>query len=197
MMHNYSNSFIETMDELQPDYLERVDYLSLQGVRQYYVDCGKHRLETLLDICNSVTSVDQHAVIYCQTFETVLLVADHLKKNGLEVLSLNASKENLSETNNTIRDFRERHRGFLVSTQMPLASEHYELNCYIPLSIHYDTPKTHEDSLARTGKSGRRGRRSTSIMLIKDDNDKKFVISEFRIFNETIEELPDKFVNEL
>jgi superfamily II DNA/RNA helicase len=182
-------------DNLYPDYRDRIKQLGLQGMRQYYVDCGKHRLETLLDLCVKATQEDNHGVIYCQTFETVLLVADHLRLYGLEALSLNASEEFLSETRLAIRDFRDEEEGFLVTTQIPLIFQRSELLCDIPLIIHYDTPKTHEDSLARMGRKRRTVRRSTSIMLIKDDNDKKFIQAETEIFRQTVELLPDDFAD--
>ncbi len=179
-----------------PDFEDNVENLSLCGIRQVFVDCENHGLDMLVDICTEVAKMDYYAVIYCNTHETVLLVADHLRGHDFQVLSLNASEENLSETNHTIRDFRERHRGFLVSTQMPLIYERYELNCYVPLTVHYEMPKTHEDIIARMGKSGRRGRRSSSIMLAKDDNDKKFIISECKNYG-NIEEMPCNFFNDL
>mmetsp|Transcript_32363 Transcript_32363/g.68474 ORF Transcript_32363/g.68474 Transcript_32363/m.68474 type:complete len:188 (-) Transcript_32363:135-698(-) len=162
-----------------------VPELTLEGIRQFYIDCEKEewKAETLTDFWEALTPTQ--AVIFCNTARKAQFVAQHMVSAGFLVSSLHASIEEKNREEE-MKQFRCGSTRILVATD---AYKHMIDVAQISVSIHYDFPTNFDSYLLRIGRSGAFGRRGLSIALLTtEQHQRKREVEQF--FNVQVEELP-------
>lgn len=136
--------------------------LSLKEIRQFYINVEKENFKfgTLCDIYSTI-SINQ-AMIYVNTKEKAVDLADDLLKENFTV-SVIHSKMPSSERLDVMKKFRNGTTRILVSTDLLARGIDIE---QVSIVVNYDLPRNREHYLHRIGRSGRFGRKGVAINLI-------------------------------
>lgn len=162
----------------------KTEELSLQGIRQFYVNCEKEewKLETLCDLYNEI-SINQ-SVIFCNTRRKVDWLADRMNEKGFTVSSIHSDKPD--ERKAVMDQFRTGATRVLIATDLLARGIDVQ---QVSVVINYDLPNNRENYLHRIGRSGRFGRRGLAINFVT--NQDAHLLKELERFYDThIEEMP-------
>lgn len=142
--------------------LVRRDGLSLDGIRQFYVDVEheKWKFDTLCDLYESLTITQ--AVIFCNTRDKVEWLATKMKQARFAVLSMHGDMTQ-KQRDQVMSDFRRGQSRVLIATDV--WSRGIDVQ-QVSLVINYDLPIHHESYLHRIGRSGRFGRKGVAISFV-------------------------------
>jgi len=162
--------------------------LTLEGIKQFYINLehNEFKYETLCDLYD-LCSVSQ-TIIYCNSRT---MVEELYRKLGEDNFSCVCMHGDLSqdERNKIMEEFRNGTSRILISTD--LLSRGIDVQ-QVSLVINYDIPNNIESYIHRIGRSGRYGRKGTSInFLTRYDIKKMKDIEEY--YHTIIEELPENF----
>lgn len=170
--------------------LVKTDELTLEGIKQYYVNVerNEYKYVTLCDfydVCNL-----SQTIIYCNSRKMVEDLYNRLMDDNFPVSQIHGDLTQ-EERNTIMNNFRKGESRILISTD--LLSRGIDIQ-QISLVINYDLPNNIENYIHRIGRSGRYGRKGTSINLItKFDFNKMKDIEHY--YTTVIEELPADFIN--
>jgi len=166
--------------------LVKKEELTLRGIQQYYVDCGKNdeKLLVLLDLYDRL-SINQ-AIIFCNSKKTVDYLTRELESRDFAVSSIHAEKENRIGIFN---DFQSGKTRVLISTDVMGRGIDIQ---QISVVVNFELPHDHSQYLHRIGRSGRFGRKGLGLNLITE-RDFDHILDIEKYFGTKIEELPNTF----
>jgi translation initiation factor 4A len=165
--------------------LVKTEELTLEGIRQFYVDVGRDedKFTTLCDLYGTL-SVAQ-AIIYCNSRRRVDQLTADMTREQFTVSSLHGDMSP-EERNLVMREFRSGSSRVLITTDLLARGIDVQ---QVSLVINYDLPGKRENYLHRIGRSGRFGRKGMAINFVtKRDADYLREIAQF--YNTQIQELP-------
>ena len=142
--------------------LVKRDELTLEGIKQFYVDVNKeeYKFDTLCDLYNTV-SITQ-AVIFCNTRRKVDQLTEQMRGRDFTVSSMHGEMDQ-QERDNIMRAFRTGSSRVLITTDLLARGIDVQ---QVSVVINYDFPSLKENYLHRIGRSGRFGRKGVSINFI-------------------------------
>lgn len=144
--------------------LVKNDELTLEGIRQYYIDLEKneYKYDTLCDLY-SLISVSQ-SIIYCNSRRIVEILNNKLTNDDFSVSMIHGDMAQ-SERNKIMDDFRNGVSRVLISTD--LLSRGIDIQ-QVSIVINYDVPQSVDNYIHRIGRSGRFGRKGVSINFVTE-----------------------------
>ncbi|KAM9852157.1 eukaryotic initiation factor 4A-I-like [Aulostomus maculatus] len=165
--------------------LVKTEELTLEGVRQFYVDVEKEewKLDTLMDLYTSLTITQ--AIIFTNTRRKVEWLTQQMESRGFTVSALHAEMDQ-SQRDVIMREFRSGSSRVLITTD--ILARGIDLQ-QVSLVINYDLPTKREIYLHRIGRGGRFGRRGAAITLVTKECRRALKDIE-TFYSTTIEELP-------
>ncbi|CAK7901743.1 ATP-dependent RNA helicase Fal1p [[Candida] anglica] len=139
--------------------LVRQDDISLEGIKQYYVNCEKEvwKFDTLCDLYDNMTITQ--AVIFCNTKAKVDWLADSMRKANFTVAAMHGDMKQ-DERDSIMNDFRSGSSRVLISTDVWARGIDVQ---QVSLVVNYDLPSDKENYVHRIGRSGRFGRKGVAI----------------------------------
>jgi translation initiation factor 4A len=162
--------------------------LTLEGIKQFYINLehNEFKYETLCDLYD-LCSVSQ-TIIYCNSRTMVEELYRRLGEDNFSCVCMHGDLSQ-DERNKIMSEFRNGTSRILISTD--LLSRGIDIQ-QVSLVINYDIPNNIESYIHRIGRSGRYGRKGTSInFLTRYDIKKMKDIEEY--YHTIIEELPENF----
>lgn len=160
--------------------------LTLEGIKQFYLNCSiyKWKYDVLIDLYESIT-INQ-CIIYVNTKNVLNFVVDKLLERDYPISYIHGELSSQDRKKN-LNDFKSGSTRILISTD--LLSRGIDIQ-QLSLVINFDLPKNKETYIHRIGRSGRYGRKGTTINFILNDevNDIKDLE---KFYNTTIEEMPE------
>ena len=144
--------------------LVKNDELTLEGIRQYYIDLEKNdfKYDTLCDLY-SMISVSQ-SIIYCNSRRIVEILHNKLTNDDFSVSMIHGDMPQ-TERNKIMDDFRNGVSRVLISTD--LLSRGIDIQ-QVSIVINYDVPQSVDNYIHRIGRSGRFGRKGVSINFVTE-----------------------------
>lgn len=167
--------------------LIKQDCLTLDGIKQYYVDVGheRNKYETFCDLYSTV-SINQ-SMVYVNTIDKASRLKRQLNADNFTVCVIH-SKMEPSERADIMKSFRNGSARVLISTD--LLSRGIDVQ-QVSVVINYDLPNNKDCYIHRIGRSGRYGRKGVAINMVSSRDHWK--INELEQFYCTqIEPLPEK-----
>ena len=162
--------------------------LTLEGIKQFYINLehNEFKYETLCDLYD-LCSVSQ-TIIYCNSRTMVEELYRRLCEDNFSCVCMHGDLSQ-DDRNKIMSEFRNGTSRILISTD--LLSRGIDIQ-QVSLVINYDIPNNIESYIHRIGRSGRYGRKGTSInFLTRYDIKKMKDIEEY--YHTVIEELPENF----
>jgi len=162
--------------------------LTLEGIKQFYINLehNEFKFETLCDLYD-LCSVSQ-TIIYCNSRTMVEELYRRLCEDNFSCVCMHGDLSQ-DERNKIMSEFRNGTSRILISTD--LLSRGIDIQ-QVSLVVNYDIPNNIESYIHRIGRSGRYGRKGTSInFLTRYDIKKMKDIEEY--YHTIIEELPENF----
>ena len=162
--------------------------LTLEGIKQFYINLehNEYKYETLCDLYD-LCSVSQ-TIIYCNSRTMVEELYRRLGEDNFSCVCMHGDLSQ-EDRNQIMSEFRNGTSRILISTD--LLSRGIDVQ-QVSLVINYDIPNNIESYIHRIGRSGRYGRKGTSInFLTRYDIKKMKDIEEY--YHTIIEELPSDF----
>jgi translation initiation factor 4A len=166
--------------------LVKRDELTLEGIRQFYVDVEKEewKFDTLVELYESLTIVQ--AVIFVNTRRKVDWLTDKMKAKEFVVSSMHGDMDQ-KERNVVMTEFRSGSSRVLITTDLLARGIDVQ---QVSLVINYDLPNQRETYIHRIGRSGRFGRKGVAINFITQEDSR--VMQDIELHYATrIGELPD------
>ena len=159
--------------------------LTLQSIRQFYVDIEQEewKFDTLCDLFETLTITQ--AVIFCNTRKKVEWLAKKMTENHFSVISMHGEMMK-KDRDQAMEVFRSGKARVLVTSDV--WSRGIDVH-QVSLVVNYDVPGNSEAYLHRIGRSGRFGRTGVAIMLVTSAEQKALKSIE-RYYNIQIDELP-------
>ena len=160
--------------------------LTLEGIKQFYLNCNiyKWKYDVLIDLYESIT-INQ-CIIYVNTRNILTNLVDTLLEKNFPISYIHGELSSQDRKKN-LNDFKSGSTRILISTD--LLSRGIDIQ-QLSLVINFDLPKNRETYIHRIGRSGRYGRKGTTINFIL--NDEVDTIKDLeKFYNTTIEEMPE------
>lgn len=159
--------------------------LTLEGIRQFYIDVEKEgwKLDTLCDLYDTLNITQ--AVIFCNTRRKVDFLTEQMRARQFTVSSTHGDISQ-QERNVILDEFRTGSSRILITTDLLARGIDVQ---QVSLVINFDLPRDPECYLHRIGRSGRFGRKGVAINFVTKDDVSTFrQLEEF--YNTQIEEMP-------
>eukprot|EP00008_Paramoeba_atlantica_P006095 CAMPEP_0201487528 /NCGR_PEP_ID=MMETSP0151_2-20130828/13833_1 /ASSEMBLY_ACC=CAM_ASM_000257 /TAXON_ID=200890 /ORGANISM="Paramoeba atlantica, Strain 621/1 / CCAP 1560/9" /LENGTH=404 /DNA_ID=CAMNT_0047872587 /DNA_START=123 /DNA_END=1337 /DNA_ORIENTATION=- len=159
--------------------------LTLEGIRQFYIDVEKEnwKLDTLCDLYDTLNITQ--AVIFCNTRRKVDYLTEQMRSRQFTVSSTHGDISQ-QERNVILEEFRTGSSRILITTDLLARGIDVQ---QVSLVINYDLPKDPECYLHRIGRSGRFGRKGVAINFVTKEDLVTFRQLE-QFYNTQIEEMP-------
>ncbi|KAH0920590.1 hypothetical protein HID58_020608 [Brassica napus] len=167
--------------------LVKRDELTLEGIRQFYVNVEKeeYKLETLCDLYDTLNITQ--GVIFVNTRRKVDWLTDQMRSRDHTVSATHGDMD--QNTRDIImREFRSGSSRVLITTDLLARGIDVQ---QVSLVINFDLPTQPENYLHRIGRSGRFGRKGTAINFVTRD-DERMLSDIQKFYNVAVEELPSK-----
>lgn len=161
------------------------DDLTLEGIRQFYVNCERDefKFDTLLDLYSALNC--SKAFIFVNENSRAASLAERLsEKNFTPSVIMGTMMQD--ERNTVLKEFRYGKTNLLVSSD--LLARGIDIQG-VDLVINYDFPTDRENYIHRIGRSGRYGRKGVAINFITD-NDLKLLKETEEFYHTKIDDLP-------
>ncbi|CAI9093538.1 OLC1v1029050C1 [Oldenlandia corymbosa var. corymbosa] len=165
--------------------LVKRDALTLEGIRQFYVDVSKEdwKLDTLCDLYETLAITQ--SVIFASTRRKVDWLADKLRGMDHTVSATHGDMD--QNTRDVImQEFRSGSSRVLITTDLMARGIDVQ---QVSLVVNYDLPTQPENYLHRIGRSGRFGRKGVAINFVTKE-DERLLYDIQRFYNVAIDELP-------
>jgi translation initiation factor 4A len=160
-----TNKFMQNPTKI----LIKKDQVALEGIKQYFIDVDKEegKLDTFLDIYGIIT-INQ-CIVYCNSKSKVDWLNNELKKREFPVSAIHGEMK--TEEREAIMDsFRTGGAKLLLTTDLLARGIDVQ---GVNLVINFDLPTNREMYIHRIGRTGRYGRKGTSINFLTS-NDSKY-----------------------
>lgn len=179
---NLTNEFMRNPIRI----LVKREELTLEGIRQYYIDVGKkeYKYEVLRDLYNILT-INQ-SIVYCNSRRMVEDLYYRLSDENFAVSFIHGDMSP-HEREQAMVNFRNANSRILISTD--LLSRGIDIQ-QVSIVINYDVPTRLDNYLHRIGRSGRYGRKGTAINFATY-YDKKRLNDLENYYGTIIEEMPN------
>ena len=166
--------------------LVKTDELTLEGIKQFYIDCEKneYKFDTLCDIF-SVLVINQ-SIIYCNSQKIVEYLNNKLVASNFTVSFIHGGLTS-QEREITMSDFRKGKTKVLLTTD--LLGRGIDVQ-QVSVVINYDIPSKVESYIHRIGRSGRYGRKGVAINFITYYDRKRMTNIE-QYYNTELQPLPE------
>ncbi|KAG8381785.1 hypothetical protein BUALT_Bualt05G0008900 [Buddleja alternifolia] len=165
--------------------LVKRDELTLEGIKQFYVDVEKEewKLETVCDLCKTLAITQ--SVIFVNTRRKVDWLTNKMRSRDHTVSAIHGDmRQNTRDI--IMREFRSGSSRVLITTDLLARGIDVQ---QVSLVINFDLPTQPENYLHRIGRSGRFGRKGVAINFVTKDDDRMFVDIQ-KFYNVVVEELP-------
>eukprot|EP00916_Digyalum_oweni_P008061 GHVL01013504.1.p1 GENE.GHVL01013504.1~~GHVL01013504.1.p1 ORF type:complete len:417 (+),score=52.83 GHVL01013504.1:75-1253(+) len=165
--------------------LVKKDELTLEGIRQFYVNVDKEdwKLETLCDLYETLTITQ--AIIYCNTRRKVDNLTENMTSRDFTVSAMHGDLDQ-KERELIMKEFRSGSTRVLITTDLLARGIDVQ---QVSLVINYDLPMNNENYIHRIGRSGRFGRKGVAINFVTTQDIKQMKELE-AFYNTQIEEMP-------
>lgn len=192
----YSATYTPDIIELTKQFMKnpvkiliKKENLTLDGIQQYYVDCGKahDKLLVIQDIYKNIPKISQ-SIIFCNSRKRADWLKTEMEKNGF-VISLIHGQLEQEERNDILKSFKKGSTRVLVTTD--LLARGIDVH-QLSLVINYELPKKKENYIHRIGRSGRYGKKGVAINLITK-YEKDMINELIKFYETTIDFLPQDF----
>jgi len=142
------------------------DELTLEGIRQFYVNVGeeKYKFETLCDLYETLTI--SASIIYVNSRRKADLLQESLQAEDHTVSKMHGEMPQ-ADREIVLRGFRGGSSRVLITTD--LLARGIDIQ-QVSLVINYDLPSTLENYIHRIGRSGRYGRKGVAVNLVTEDD---------------------------
>eukprot|EP00461_Guttulinopsis_vulgaris_P000224 UN00224 len=167
--------------------LVKKEELTLDGIKQYFVNVEHERQKApiLFDLYSRITITQ--AIIFCNTRRRADDLTERMTKQDFAVSCIHGDMTP-TERERVLREFRTGNTRVLISTDLLARGIDVQ---QVNLVINYDIPTNKENYIHRIGRSGRLGRKGTTINFVTDrDADQLQQIEEH--YKTEINELPDE-----
>ena len=165
------------------------DMLTLEGIEQYYVvlENDANKFDTLKDLYNSISM--SQCIIYCNSIKRVDQLYNAMKDDNYTVSHLHG---NMDKADRIISfdDFKTGKSKVLISSNVTARGIDIQ---QVSTVINFDVPKCVHTYLHRIGRSGRWGRKGTSINFVTNYDIEHLKQIE-KHYGVVIKELPESFV---
>jgi len=163
--------------------LVKKDELTLEGIRQFYVNVGNEqgKFDVLTDLYGTL-SITQ-SVIFCNTRRKVDWLTNKLVEQQFTVSSTHGDQK---DREGILAAFRSGATRVLITTDLLARGIDVQ---QVSLVINYDLPTNLENYIHRIGRSGRFGRKGVAINFITD-NERGNIDDLSRHYNTYIQEMP-------
>ena len=172
--------------------LMKNDVLTLEGIKQYFVNTKDNnwKYDVLIDIYETI-SISQ-CIIYCNSKKRVNELGNALVTNEFPVLMIHGEMPS-GERKDIMDRFKRGEARILITTDLLARGIDVQ---QLSLVINFDLPNENETYIHRIGRSGRYGRKGIAINFMTDRD--TYRLREIEVFyNTKIEELPENFINYL
>ena len=166
----------------------KAESLTLEGIKQYYVavDDDRQKYLTLKDLYQHITLAQ--CIIYSNSVKRVVDLYEAMMEDGFPVCCIHSNMDK-SEREKSFKDFRSGTARVLISSNV--TSRGIDIQ-QVSVVINFDLPRDVHNYLHRIGRSGRWGRKGTSINFItRRDIIKMKEIESY--YKTQIDELPGSF----
>lgn len=166
------------------------DQLTLEGIKQFYVQLEQYRwkFDVLFDIYDTINITQ--CIIYVNSKSTLQNLYDRLKERDFPVSYIHGSMEQRDRESN-LSDFKNGTTRILLSTD--LLSRGIDIQ-QLSLVINFDLPRSKETYIHRIGRSGRYGRKGVAINFVTtEDVGQMKEIESF--YNTKVEEMPQNLAD--
>ena len=165
--------------------------LSLDGIRQFFVDCGKEewKFDTIMDLYNSI--VIAQSIVFVNSKKKCNYLEEMFSKRDFTVKSIHGDIEQ-QERDYIMNEFREGRIRVLLTTDLMARGIDVP---GVTLVINYDLPNDNAQYIHRIGRTGRYGKKGSSINLIGNGYEKKLLESIENHYKITIQELPANYTS--
>jgi ATP-dependent RNA helicase len=165
--------------------LVRRDELTLEGVKQFFIDVEKEewKFDTLCDLYDTLTITQ--AVIFCNMRTKVDWLAGKMRDANFTVSSMHGDMPQ-RERESIMDDFRAGASRVLIATDIWGRGIDVQ---QVSLVINYDLPTSKELYIHRIGRSGRFGRKGVAINFVRSDDIRPLRDIE-RHYSTQIDEMP-------
>lgn len=166
--------------------LVQADELTLEGIRQFYVNVEKEdwKLDTLCDLYDTLNITQ--AVIFCNSRRKVDMLTEQMRDRDFTVSSTHADIPQ-KDREVILQEFRSGSSRVLISTD--LLARGIDVH-QVSVVINYDLPKNFEKYIHRIGRSGRFGRKGVAINFVTE-NDAQTLKELEKYYNTSIEQMPN------
>lgn len=166
--------------------LVRRDELTLDGIRQYYVDVEKEewKFDTLCDLYDTLTITQ--SVIFVNTRKKVDWLTSEMRSNNFTVSSMHGEMPQ-RDREGVMAEFRAGKTRVLITTDVWARGIDVQ---QVSLVVNYDLPPKYELYLHRIGRSGRFGRKGVAIAFVCAGDDEKRLRDLERFYKMRVSELP-------
>ena len=165
--------------------LVKRDELTLEGIKQYYVNVDKEewKFDTLTDIYETLTVTQ--AVIFCNSRKKVDWLTTKMREANFTISSMHGEMAQ-KDREKVMLEFRSGATRVLITTDIWGRGLDVQ---QVSLVINYDLPINKEFYIHRIGRSGRFGRKGVAINLVTDDDMK--ILRDIETYYRTIiDEMP-------
>jgi translation initiation factor 4A len=172
--------------------LMKNDVLTLEGIKQYYVNTKDNnwKYDVLIDIYETI-SISQ-CIIYCNSKKRVNELGNALVNQEFPVLMIHGEMPS-GERKDTMERFKKGEGRILITTDLLARGIDVQ---QLSLVINFDLPIDNETYIHRIGRSGRYGRKGIAINFMTDRDTYRLREIE-KFYNTQIESLPENFIDYL
>ena len=165
------------------------DMLTLEGIEQYYVvlENDATKFDTLKDLYNSISM--SQCIIYCNSIKRVDQLYNAMKEDNFTVSYIHGNMDK-SERLRSFDEFKSGKSKVLISSNVTARGIDIQ---QVSTVINFDVPKCVHTYLHRIGRSGRWGRKGTSINFVTN-YDIEYLKQIEKHYGTEIKELPESFV---
>ena len=142
------------------------EQVNLTGIRQFRVDLEREdwKFEVLLDLYKNLNITQ--ALIYCNKRQKAEWLADRMTQSGFPITCIHGDME-VKDRMDRMTAFRKGETRVLISTDLLARGIDVQ---QVSLVINYELPSQMDNYIHRIGRSGRYGRKGTSINLLCPDD---------------------------
>ncbi|KAH0793221.1 eukaryotic initiation factor 4A-III [Histomonas meleagridis] len=165
--------------------LVKAEKLTLEGIRQFYVNVGKEnrKMETLADLFGRFRI--QKAVIFANTKDVVDYIKEQMERENFMVSAIHSGLPQ-SERDRIMQQFRVGATRVLIGTDLIARGIDVQ---QVTLVMNFEMPIDRESYLHRIGRSGRYGRKGIAINICCG-REMRIIADLEKFYNTNIEELP-------
>ena len=172
--------------------LVKKEQLTLDGIRQFYVQCEKeeYKFETLCDLYATVAITQ--AVIFVNTRRKAEILSQRLAERDFVVSCIHGELDQPTR-DKIMKEFRTGSSRVLITTD--LLSRGIDVQ-QVSLVINFDLPPQRDSYIHRIGRSGRFGRKGVAINFIRTQDVQPMKEIE-KFYNTQVEPMPQNIAEHI